>query len=68
MATMINYVQMPKGVFQHECILDTFAFYLETTQIIKSSRRDNEDCWPRGALMLATAAVSLICVVYLHCS
>ncbi|KAI6097741.1 hypothetical protein EV401DRAFT_1895435 [Pisolithus croceorrhizus] len=26
---------IPKGTFQHDCILNTFAFYLESTSIIK---------------------------------
>ncbi|KAI6029631.1 hypothetical protein BKA83DRAFT_4123109 [Pisolithus microcarpus] len=32
---------IPKGAFQHDCILDTFAFYLESTSIIKPSAREN---------------------------
>ncbi|KAI5998998.1 hypothetical protein EDC04DRAFT_2612306 [Pisolithus marmoratus] len=28
---------IPKGTFQHDCILDTFTFYLESTSIIKPS-------------------------------
>ncbi|KAI6124317.1 hypothetical protein EV401DRAFT_1886342 [Pisolithus croceorrhizus] len=48
---------IPKGTFQHDCILDTFAFYLESTSVIKPSARENPARFPRCALTLATIAV-----------
>ncbi|KAI6107307.1 hypothetical protein EDD16DRAFT_1523351 [Pisolithus croceorrhizus] len=48
---------IPKGAFQHDCILDTFAFYLESTSVIKPSVRENPACFPQCALTLATIAV-----------
>ncbi|KAI6014245.1 hypothetical protein PISMIDRAFT_118000 [Pisolithus microcarpus 441] len=51
-------LQIPKGTFQHDCILDTFALYLESTSVIKPSVRENPVHYPRGALMLATIAVT----------
>ncbi|KAI6025354.1 hypothetical protein BKA83DRAFT_4492103 [Pisolithus microcarpus] len=48
---------IPKGAFQHDCILDTFAFYLESTSVIKPSARENPARFPRCALTLATIAV-----------
>ncbi|KIM57140.1 hypothetical protein SCLCIDRAFT_131116 [Scleroderma citrinum Foug A] len=50
--------QVLKGAFQHECILDTFAFYLESTHVIMESVRERPECFPCGALSLATVAVS----------
>ena len=51
---------MPKGAFLHQCILDTFSFYLESTRIIKPHLRECPNCFPWGALALATVAVSFI--------
>ncbi|KAI6141369.1 hypothetical protein EDD17DRAFT_1516148 [Pisolithus thermaeus] len=55
---------IPKGTFQHDCILDTFAFYLESTSIIKSSARENPACFPQCALTLATIAVERAFLVW----
>ncbi|KAI6128669.1 hypothetical protein EDD16DRAFT_1516145 [Pisolithus croceorrhizus] len=48
---------IPKGAFQHDCILNTFTFYLESTSIIKPSARENPAHFPQCALTLATIAV-----------
>ncbi|KAI6159319.1 hypothetical protein EDD17DRAFT_1511440 [Pisolithus thermaeus] len=48
---------IPKGTLQHNCILDTFAFYLESTSVIKPSARENPVHFPQFALTLATIAV-----------
>ena len=61
-----NYVQVTKGAFLHKCILDTFAFYLESTKILKLRLREKEGGQPRGARTLATVAVSLFYFVNLH--
>ncbi|KAI6104276.1 hypothetical protein F5141DRAFT_1065084 [Pisolithus sp. B1] len=55
---------IPKGTFQHDCILDTFTFYLESTSIIKSSARENPACFPQCALTLATIAVERAFLVW----
>ncbi|KIK73528.1 hypothetical protein PAXRUDRAFT_178187, partial [Paxillus rubicundulus Ve08.2h10] len=47
-----------KGAFMHECILDTFAFYLETiAHLLASQRCSSYGRWPHAALALATVAV-----------
>lgn len=43
-----------KGAFQHECILDTFAHFLEIINHLQPSNLDNP---PYTALALATVAV-----------
>ncbi|KAI6128646.1 hypothetical protein EDD16DRAFT_1516124 [Pisolithus croceorrhizus] len=50
-------VQSQRVQFQHDCILNTFAFYLESTSVIKPSVRENPACFPQCALTLATIAV-----------
>ncbi|KIK74214.1 hypothetical protein PAXRUDRAFT_176392, partial [Paxillus rubicundulus Ve08.2h10] len=51
--------QVQKGAFMHECILDTFAFYLETiSHLPASQRRSSYGQWPRAALALTTVAVT----------
>ncbi|KIM61331.1 hypothetical protein SCLCIDRAFT_122416, partial [Scleroderma citrinum Foug A] len=44
-----------KGLFMHNCILDTLAFFLESTQTVPSDVRSRKH--PRTALALATVAV-----------
>ncbi|KIM55608.1 hypothetical protein SCLCIDRAFT_134390, partial [Scleroderma citrinum Foug A] len=47
-----------KGVFQHPCILNTFAFYLESVGNLPLRRWwDNHGLWPKSALTLATVAI-----------
>ncbi|KIJ12501.1 hypothetical protein PAXINDRAFT_14699 [Paxillus involutus ATCC 200175] len=46
------------GAFMHSCILDTFAFYLETIEHLpESQQRSSNGQWPRAALTLSTVAV-----------
>ncbi|KIJ12091.1 hypothetical protein PAXINDRAFT_15115 [Paxillus involutus ATCC 200175] len=47
-----------KGAFMHECILDTFALYLETVEHLPETQwTTSSGWWPRGALMLSIVAV-----------
>ncbi|KAI6010231.1 hypothetical protein EDC04DRAFT_2610297 [Pisolithus marmoratus] len=55
---------IPKGTFQHDCILNTFTLYLESTSIIKPSARENPTCFPQGALTLVTIAVERVFQVW----
>jgi hypothetical protein len=50
----------PEGPFQHECILDTFALFLETIEPLPPQEQKLSDGYfPRIALALAAAAVRL---------
>ncbi|KIM63095.1 hypothetical protein SCLCIDRAFT_24482 [Scleroderma citrinum Foug A] len=50
---------VPKGAFLHPCILDTFAFYLESTRVIKPHVIGRSSGFPHGALALATVAMKV---------
>ena len=50
-------MQIKEGLFMHECILDTFAYFLETTSSVSTVRTGRVPC---AALALATVAVSFI--------
>ncbi|KAI6102380.1 hypothetical protein EDD16DRAFT_1525614 [Pisolithus croceorrhizus] len=39
---------IPKGTFQHNCILDTFTFYLESSSVIKPSVERAFQAWSTG--------------------
>ncbi|KAI6016822.1 hypothetical protein PISMIDRAFT_113163 [Pisolithus microcarpus 441] len=56
---------IPKGAFQHDCILGTFALYLESTSVIRPGVRENPVHYPRGALTLATIAAERAFQVWL---
>lgn len=50
-----------EGPFQHQCILNTFALFLEITEHLPIEYRQiGHGGFPRAALALATAAVSSV--------